>query len=44
MGRCAFLEYFYGWMWVGVTVQSRFMGGCTFSEYIYGCVWVFVTV
>ena len=38
------LEYFHGWVWVGVTVENTFMGGCTFLEYIYGWVWVFVTV
>ena len=31
---CAFLVYFHGWMWVGVTVENTFMGGCTFLEYI----------
>ena len=43
-GMCAFLEYFHGWVWVGVTVENTFMGGCTFLEYSYGWVWVFVTV
>ena len=44
MGRCAFLEYFYGCGWVVVTVQSIFMCWCTFLEYIYGWVLVFATV
>ena len=39
---CAFLKYFHGWVWVGVTVENTFMGGCTFLEYIYG--WVGVGV
>ena len=33
-GMCAFLEYFQGWVWVGVTVENTFMGGCTFLEYV----------
>ena len=33
-GLCAFLEYFHGWVWVGVTVGNAFMGGCTFLEYV----------
>ena len=41
MGGCDFIEYLYGWVWMGVTVQTIFMGDCTFLEYIYGCVWVF---
>ena len=38
VGLCAFLEYFHGWVWVGVTVETHlwvgvpilntFMGGC----------------
>ena len=24
---CAFLEYFHGWVGVGVTVENTFMGG-----------------
>ena len=34
LGLCAFLEYFHGWVWVGVTVGNAFMGGCTFLEYV----------
>ena len=33
-GLCAFLEYFHGWVWVGVTAENTFMGGCTFLEYV----------
>ena len=44
MGRCACIEYLYGRVWVGVTVQVTFMGGCTFLEYIYGSVLVFAIV
>ena len=36
MGKCVFLEHMYGWVCVGVTVQSTYMGGCTFLEYIFG--------
>ena len=43
VGMCAFLEYFHGWVWVGVTIENTFMGRCGFLEYIYGWVWVFVT-
>ena len=25
MGKCAFLEHMYGWVFVGVTVSSTFM-------------------
>ena len=49
MGGCACVEYLYGWVWVGVTVQitswgvavtvnGTFMGGCAFLKYLY--VWV----
>ena len=38
MGRCTFLEYIYGWVWVFVTVKGTFLGGCTFFEFTYG--WV----
>ena len=33
---CVFLEYFLGWVWVGVTVENTFVGGCTFLKDIYG--------
>ena len=31
----SFLQYFYGCVCVGVTVQSTFMGECTFLEDSY---------
>ena len=37
-----FLEYFHGWVWVGLTVENAFMGGCTFLEYVW--LWVSVGV
>ena len=41
---CAFLEYFHGWVRVGVIVENTFTGGCTFLEYICEWVSVFLTV
>ena len=40
VGLCAFLEYFHGSVWVGVTVENTFMSGSTFQNTFmdgYGC-------
>ena len=43
-GKCAFSEYIFEWVLVGVTVQRAILGAYTFLEYIYGLVWAFAIV